>query len=287
LSATKTVLITGASSGFGRGFVSELLGRGWTVVAALRDAEKRRSLFSDELKQYGDRLQLVDLDVTSDADRKRAHAWIDAKLDGKLDCLINNAGYGITGALEDLSEEQIRYQFEVNFFGVALLTKELLPCLRAAKGRVIQLSSVAGFSSLPLNSMYCATKHAIEGLTETMQYEVLPLGVQVCLVEPGGFATPFKASRVLGEHSLDSASPYFDFTRRFEKLLTNPPKFAFGDPQVVIRKVGRLADRRRLPLRVRCGKDSNLAFIVRSLLPGEWGPRVLRWSFQSIISRIK
>jgi len=285
--AQKTVLITGASSGFGKGFVGELLGRGWNVVAALRDAEKRRPLFSDEQARFGKRLQLVELDVTSTSDRQKLKSWIEKNLGGKLDGLINNAGFGVTGALEDLSEEQIRHQMEVNFFGVALLTKDLLPYLRATRGRVIQISSVAGFSSFPLNALYCASKHAVEGLTETIQYELAPHGVQVCLVEPGGFSTPFKVSRVLGEHSTDPRSPYFKFTEQFETVLKNPPRFAFGDPHVVVHAVGKLADRRRMPLRIRCGIDSKLVFLVRSLFPGALGTRLIAWGFQKIMDRVK
>src|SRR5262245_19631363 len=187
----KTILITGCSSGFGRLVIPEFLREGWHVIATMRDAANRKGIFNEELNGYRDALSLLSLDVTNEAERAAAKNFIEEKFGGKLDCLVNNAGYGLFGAVEDLSEAQIREQMEVNFFGLVLLTQMLLPQLRKASGRIINLSSVLGFTGMPMSAMYCASKFAVEGFSEGLYHELKPHGVQVALVEPGAFRTNF------------------------------------------------------------------------------------------------
>ena len=179
---TKTVLITGTSSGFGRQLAPRFLNAGWTVIATLRDASKRSDLFAADLAKSPGRLFVLSLDVARENERVAAAGFIDRQFEGKLDCLVNNAGFGLFGALEDLSEDQIRRQMEVNFFGLVLLSRSLLPHLRRARGRIINITSALGYLGMPLTSLYCASKFAVEGLSESLYYELKPHGVQVAIV---------------------------------------------------------------------------------------------------------
>ncbi|MEQ1878456.1 MAG: SDR family NAD(P)-dependent oxidoreductase, partial [Bdellovibrionia bacterium] len=146
----KVALITGTSSGFGHGMVGRLLDEGFTVIATMRQSDRRGGIFAPERSRHGERLVLAELDVTSGSDRARISDMIATRFGGKLDVLVNNAGFGLFGALEDMDEEQIARQMDVNFLAVTFLTRKLLPALRAAKGRVINISSFFGVSAAPL-----------------------------------------------------------------------------------------------------------------------------------------
>ncbi len=263
----QTVLITGTSTGFGRMLVPEFLRQGWTVIATLRNAEQRADFFKNEMDSAPDRLFLFSLDVTDEKDREAAAEFIDEHFEGKLDCLINNAGYGLFGAAEDLSEEQIREQLEVNFFGLVFLTQKLLPQIRRAQGRIINLSSVLGYTAMPLASMYCASKFAVEGFSEGLYHELKPHGVQVALVEPGAFRTSFADKQAWGEHSFDKDSPYKKQTEAYSRYREQRASGEGVSPVPVITAVMRLAEAKKMPLRVRCGKDAKGVYAVKRLLP--------------------
>jgi NAD(P)-dependent dehydrogenase (short-subunit alcohol dehydrogenase family) len=263
----KTVLITGCSSGFGKEAVNQFLAQGWQVIATLRDAENRTGLFKEEISRYGNLLHLLPLDVTVPEQIQAVKDFIAFRLNSRLDCLINNAGYGLFGALEDIEKNQFRNQMEVNFFGVVFLTQALLPFLRNAKGRVVNISSVLGYVGMPLTSAYCASKFAVEGLTEALYYELEPYGVQVALVEPGGHRTRFGESVVWGIRSFRQESPYWAGSQKYEKfrqqLSTRPnPVNATHVARVLIR----LAEQKKMPLRVKCGNDAWATFILKKLL---------------------
>jgi NAD(P)-dependent dehydrogenase (short-subunit alcohol dehydrogenase family) len=261
----KIALVTGCSSGFGKDIVAGLLAEGWTVVATMRGADKRAALFADETKAYPDRLKLLDLDVTDPARRKAAAEFV-AGLGG-LDLLVNNAGIGVMGALEDVSEDLLRRQFEVNFFGAALLTRELLPALRRSKGKVIMLSSILGRQSFPLGSAYCSSKFALEGLSESLAYELSPHGVQVCLVEPGGFRTKMADNTVWGEKYGDKSSPYAlqnaNLGLMRDAMMAKPG----ASPEIVARRIVALAGMRKMPRRAAVGKDAVGLIALTSVLP--------------------
>jgi NAD(P)-dependent dehydrogenase (short-subunit alcohol dehydrogenase family) len=263
----KTVLITGTSSGFGRSLVAEFLREGWTVIATLRNAEQRAELFKNEMSSAPDRLFLFSLDVSDAKDREAAAEFIAEHFEGRLDCLINNAGYGLFGALEDLSEEQIREQLEVNFFGLVLLTRGLLPQIRRAQGRIINLSSVLGYTGMPLASLYCASKFAVEGFSEGLYHELKAHGVQVALVEPGAFRTSFADKQAWGEQSFDDHSPYRKQTLAYSRYREQRASGEGVSPEPVIGAVMRLASSQRMPMRVRCGKDAKGVYAVKRLLP--------------------
>ena len=264
---SRTVLMTGTSSGFGRLLVPEFLREGWTVIATLRDAQERADMFKSELRGAADRLFPFSLDVTNEKDRRAAAEFIDEHFEGRLDCLVNNAGYGLFGAAEDLSEEQVRRQMEVNFFGLVFLTQTLLPQLRRARGRIINLSSVLGFSAMPLASLYCASKFAVEGFSEGLYHELKPHGVQVAIVEPGGFRTSFVEKQNWGERSFHDDSPYREQTTGYDRFRERRASGEGVSPAPVIHAVMRLAKAKRMPLRVRCGKDAKGVYAAKRLLP--------------------
>jgi len=212
----KTVLITGASSGFGRATAQLFHTNGWNVIATMRSPEKESQLsaLSDVL--------VCKLDVTDNPSIENAVAGGIEKF-GKIDVLVNNAGYGAMGALEAATEEQVRQQFEVNFFGLIAVTQAVLPGMRHQKsGVIINVSSVGGRLTFPFSSLYHATKFAVEGLTESIQYELNPLGISLKIVEPGGYKTEFagRSMDLFGAEGLAEYKPAFD---KFVTMLENWP----------------------------------------------------------------
>jgi NAD(P)-dependent dehydrogenase (short-subunit alcohol dehydrogenase family) len=189
--------ITGASRGFGRSFTQAALAAGDRVAATARDT----SSLDDLTAEHGDAVLPIELDVT---DRDAAFAAVrhaNERL-GRLDVVVNNAGYGVSGAVEELSEEQARRQFEVNLFGALWVTQAALPILREQRsGWIVQVSSIGGLAAFPLTGIYHASKWALEGLSETLRQEVEPFGIKVLMVEPSGFRTDWAGS------SMDRAEP--------------------------------------------------------------------------------
>ncbi len=236
-------------------------------MAGLRGGRSRlETVFAAELKQYGDRLQAIDLHMEKSSDFGQIAQYIESRFGGRLDVLINNAGYGLMGVLEDQTEEQIRYQMEVNFFGVALLTRALLPALRRSRGRILNVSSVCGFAGFPFYGSYCASKYALEGLSECLRYDLKPFGVQVGMIEPGGFKTRFIQARQFGEKAENTSSPYYSRSHAFEKVL-EMSEARMDDPAKVADLISKLCDARRVPLRNVIGKDATLVRVLKSVLP--------------------
>ena len=182
---TKTWFITGTSRGFGREWAIAALERGDNVAATARDI----STLDDLVQTHGDRLMPIALDVTDrDADLaavQQAHERF-----GRLDVVVNNAGYGHFGFVEELSEADVRNQLETNFFGALWVTQAALPIMREqGSGHIIQVSSIGGISAFPIVGAYHASKWALEGLSQSLAQEVAPFGIHVTLIEPGGFST--------------------------------------------------------------------------------------------------
>ena len=180
----KVALVTGASSGMGKDFAKALAAEGMTVYAAARRLEKM-----DDLKSLG--IVPLKMDITKEKDVQAAVRVIE-KDHGGVDVLINNAGFGLFGAMEEVSMDDARYQFEVNLFGLARLTQLVLPTMRTKKdGTIINISSVGGKIYFPLGSWYHATKHALEGWSDCLRIELQPFGIDVVIIEPGAIATEF------------------------------------------------------------------------------------------------
>jgi NAD(P)-dependent dehydrogenase (short-subunit alcohol dehydrogenase family) len=280
----RTVLITGASSGFGRLLIPAFLGEGWRVIGTLRRAAERAESFKDELRDG--RFRLHELDVTREEDRRAAAEVIGREFGGRLDCLVNNAGYGVFGALEDVSEQQLREQMEINFFGLALTTRALLPALRNARGRVINISSVLGFVGMPMASLYCASKFAVDGLSESLHFELAPHGVGVAVVEPGAFRTNFSANQQYGERTFDENSPYAEQSKALKRYRERRASGRGTPPDEVVNAVIKLATADRMPLRVRCGKDARSVYAMKRLLPERLQWKVMAASFRKML-RVK
>ncbi len=258
----KTVLITGCSSGFGRGMIDEFLDRGWLVIATMRDADDRREQLQDLLSAHPKRLKLLPLDVTDPWERSAVLSWL--REHGRLDALVNNAGFGLFGALEDLTEEQLRRQFEVNFFGAALLTRACLPLLRASKGSIVFISSAFGLQGFPLTSAYCASKFALEGFAESLFYELEPHDVHVSLIEPGANKTKFGTSVVWGEGSKEAFQEQTNGYKRLKEGLSARSK---DGTLIVARRTADLAEKSLRKLRVRVGSDAAWGHVFRELVP--------------------
>jgi NAD(P)-dependent dehydrogenase (short-subunit alcohol dehydrogenase family) len=195
--ADRNWFITGASRGFGRAFTRAALAAGDRVAATARDT----SSLDDLATEHGDALVPIELDVT---DHDAAFVAVRHAHDrlGRLDVILNNAGYGVSGAVEELTEEQARRQIEVNLFGALWVTQAALPFLREqGSGWIVQVSSIGGLAAFPLTGIYHASKWALEGLSESLRQEVEPFGIKVLMVEPSGFRTDWAGS------SMDRADP--------------------------------------------------------------------------------
>jgi NAD(P)-dependent dehydrogenase (short-subunit alcohol dehydrogenase family) len=197
--------ITGAGRGLGRAFTEAALQHGDRVVATVR----RDGVLDDLVKEYGDRLVPRRLDVAVRGEVVRVVDEVVATV-GTPDVVVNNAGYGLVGAVEELSEEEIRAQFDVNLFGAVWVTQAMLPYLRArGSGRIVQVSSVGAVGHLPLFGAYNATKWALEGLSAGLADEVASLGIGVHLLQLGGFATDWAGASM----QFATANPAYDATR--------------------------------------------------------------------------
>lgn len=182
---TNTILITGASSGIGRATARYFHGQGWNVVATMRSPHNETELTAL------DRVFVTRLDVEDPASIEQAVAAGITQF-GRIDALLNNAGYGAYGPLEATPMENVRRQFEVNVFGLIATTKALLPHFRANQsGTVVNISSIGGRMTFPLGTLYHGSKFAVEGLSEALHFELAPLGVRVKIVEPGAIQTDF------------------------------------------------------------------------------------------------
>lgn len=264
----RTVVVTGATSGFGKSLVRHFLDNGDRVIATGRRLTARKDVLESERGKWPARLIEHDLDVTSSEDRSRFEEFCRVKLDGRVDILVNNAGYGLFGAFEDLSETEMRAQFEVNFFGLALLMRDLLPFLRVSKGKIFNLSSAFGVIGFPLTSLYCASKHAVEGLSESLRTELQPHGVQICLIEPGSYQTGFKSGSAWPQRTpLDS--PFARQTLLYKEFRSKLAAARPTNPDLdeVPRGLVKLSNKSRLPLRAAFGKDARSSILAKKILP--------------------
>lgn len=237
---TKVWFITGASRGFGKEFAKNALQRGDQVAATARDT----AALDDLVAQHGDAVLPLQLDVT---DRDAAFAAVASAKErfGRLDIVVNNAGYGLFGAVEEITEQQLRDQIEVNLFGVLHVTQAVLPILRdQGSGRIVQISTIGGVGAFPSLGGYHASKWALEGLTESLAQEVAGFGIKVTLVEPGGYSTDWAGDSAT--HA--DPQPQYDGLRQAMQERQNGAKQ--GDPVAAGRAILKLVDADEPPLRV-------------------------------------
>ncbi len=246
---SKVWLITGSSRGLGRAFVQAALEAGENVAAAARNVESLAGL----KQRFGHQVLPLRLDVTSESQALNAvKRTIEAF--GKIDVLVNNAGYGNVAPIEDTSMEEFRAQIETNLFGVILMTKAVLPHFREQRsGHFIQVTSIAGRLGPAGRAPYAAAKWGVEGFSETLAKEVAPFGVRVTIVEPGGFRTDFAGAST----TLREGRPEYDSTvgatARFQREYNGKQP---GDPAKAALALLRLVSEENPPLRIVLGRDA-------------------------------
>lgn len=249
MSEKKVWLITGTSSGIGRELAETALEKGHKVVATARKPE----VLSDLVEKYPETVLTVKLDVTKKEDISKAiHKTIEKF--GKIDVVVNNAGYGLIGAIEEPGEEQIRGQFETNFFGVLNVLREVLPVLRSQKsGHIINVSSGLGFFAFPSYGYYSATKFAVQGISEALAQETAPLGIKVTIAEPGGTKTDFLKGVAEPENLLPEAYPS---TANLFEFFKDPQNVANNDPRRIAEILIEITESENPPLHLPLGEDS-------------------------------
>ncbi len=244
MSEAKVWFITGSSRGFGRVWAEAALKRGDKVVATARNPAVLQPLVA----AYGASVLPLALDVT---DRGAAFAAVAKGKEtfGRLDIVLNKAGYGQLGAVEELSEAEVRAQIETNLFGALWVTQAALPILRAQKsGHILAVSSIGGVASFPTVGMYHASKWALEGLMDALSQEVAALGIKVTLIEPGGYATDFA-----DPSSIRAATPIPAYTQMKEQLFAAFAAEAMGDPKATSAAIFAVVDAAEPPLRLLLG----------------------------------
>jgi NAD(P)-dependent dehydrogenase (short-subunit alcohol dehydrogenase family) len=259
--ASKVWFITGSSKGFGRVWAEAALARGDRVAATARDI----STLADLVEKYGDAVAAITLDVTDkqavDAAIAQAH-----KRFGRLDVVINNAGYGLFGAIEEVSEQEARDQIETNVFGALWVTQAALPIMRGqGSGHIIQISSIGGVNAFPTIGLYHASKWALEGFSQSLSLEVAELGIHVTLVEPAGFSTDW------GGPSAKTAKPIAAYDAGRARTSERRKHAVAGDPEATAKAMLELVDAAEPPLRVFFG-DVGLPMIKQ-----EYADRIASW----------
>jgi NAD(P)-dependent dehydrogenase (short-subunit alcohol dehydrogenase family) len=249
--STKVWLITGSSTGFGRSLTEAVLKYGDRVVATARQPEQLRDLV--DLYPAAS-VKTVRLDVTNPQEVRNA---VNLALDafGQIDVLVNNAGYGSIGALEEVSEEMIQRQFATNVFGALGMIRAVLPSMRQRRsGHIVNISSVGGFVSFGSSGIYCSTKFALEGLSEALSQEVAGLGIKITIIEPGAFRTDFNGrSLAVPEHLIDE---YASTTGKFLQWLRENDGKQPGDPDKAAQAIIKVVASENPPLRLALGADA-------------------------------
>ena len=265
----QVALVTGASSGIGTEVVLALLAHGFTVYGAARRLERMESL-----KERG--AKVLSLDLTLERSIEILAGTI-LEREGRLDVLVNNAGYGAYGAIEQVPLLEARRQFEVNLFGLARLTQLFLPTMREHRGgRVVNISSIGGKVFTPMGGWYHATKHALEGWSDVLRMEVEPFGIRVIIVEPGAIATEWGGIARDSLLAVSGKGPYEAQARAFSELIAEGGRFSGSPPQVVAKTILKAVLARRPRTRYAVGKGARSILLARALLPDRAYDRLMR-----------
>ncbi len=252
----RTVLITGANSGFGLAAADEFARQGYRVFAGARSKASEALL---KMAAERPHIRIVSLDVSRDRSVKDAMHQILSETDS-VNVLVNNAGFGFIGPIEDFTIDEIKEQFETNFFGQIRMIKIVAPMMRKNRqGTIINISSINGLVSFPLYGVYSASKFALETLSEALAFELFSFGIRVVLVEPGTFGTGFTANRKHPAHMASKSSPYHPVTSRFFTQLEHLKDARIirrQDPAVVARLLYQIAETAHPRLRYKVGPDA-------------------------------
>ncbi len=263
----KVDIVTGSSSGIGFETSLLLARSGYVTFATMRDLRKGGLLKKIVIKEEIP-LTVSPLDVTDQYSVSKGIGSIFRKA-GRIDILINNAGYGLTGAFEDLSIEEIRSQYETNFFGLIRTTQAVLPIMRDQKsGIIINISSGLGRFGIATNSAYVSSKFAVEGLTESISYELEPFGIRTIIIEPGIIKTNFLNSSKLARKARDPNSPYKNFMQNSEKGI-NKLNESGQDPGIVANIIKESIEDTNPRLRYLAGKDVEQIMEIKNKLSDE------------------
>jgi NAD(P)-dependent dehydrogenase (short-subunit alcohol dehydrogenase family) len=254
MSEPRVVLVTGASSGNGRAIATLLAQDGYRVFGTSRDPARAAQASG---------VEMLELDVRSDESVRACVAAVFEKA-GRLDVLVNNAGYELTGAVEETSLDEARAQLETNFFGVVRMTKRALPAMRERRsGRIVNVSSLAGLSAIPFMGMYTASKFALEGFTEALRHEVRPFRIHVSLIEVGFLNTPMQAHR---QHTAERIADY-DAARRNAHESIAEQELSGPGGELMAHTVQRILESRSPRLRYVVGRQAQLVSRLRRFLP--------------------
>ncbi len=270
----KVAVLTGASSGFGLLTSAELAKAGFRVIASMRDMGKRERLVQAAASaEVSDRIDVRALDVTQvDA----MPEFVDKVIRdyGRIDALVNNAGFAVGGFAEDITLEELRLQFETNFFGAVAMTKAVLSVMRKQRsGHIIQISSIGGLQGAVSVSSYSASKHALEGWSESLRLELNSLGIKVVLVEPGAFDTGvWTSGAVMGQEAKKNTSPNFQRSLRMREAIGRIPK---ADPIAVARTIVAIAQNPNPKLRYLVGRDAKIQLAMKRILPWKWYEKMI------------
>lgn len=254
----KTILITGTSSGIGKSTVLKFAAQGWNVIATQRTPENEKDFLNlNNVKLYS--LDVRSLESVQDTFRKVKEAY------GKIDVVVNNAGYGVDGAFEAMSDDVIEQQFDTNVFGLMRVTREAIKLMRPqGGGTIIQISSMGGKITFPLYSVYHATKFAVEGFTESLHYELAQFNIALKLVEPGPIVTDFYGRSRQFIKPLDTDA-YDSFIGKFNDAAQKVIKDAEG-PDVVANAIYVAANDKTGKMRYAIGKPGPMLLVLRKLL---------------------
>jgi NAD(P)-dependent dehydrogenase (short-subunit alcohol dehydrogenase family) len=265
----KTAFVTGASAGIGEATARALLAAGYRVFAGARRLDRMAALAAAGAT-------LLKLDLTDDASIVAAAETIKREA-GRIDVLVNNAGYGSYGALEDVPLDEGRRQFEVNVFGLARLCQLVLPTVRAQKsGKIVNITSIGGKIWEPLGSWYHATKFAVEGLSDCLRVEVAPFGVDVIVIGPGAIRTEWAGIAREGLLQMSGGTAYGELAKRHARLLATAETSSFASPpDVVARTIVRAVSARHPKTRYATGGGARTILFLRKILPDRMFDRLI------------
>jgi NAD(P)-dependent dehydrogenase (short-subunit alcohol dehydrogenase family) len=271
MSEPPVVLITGCSSGIGKAAAIAAAARGHRVYATARDPGSLRELAG------GGRIRTLALDVTDTDSIRSAVASVLGEA-GRLDVLVNNAGYGQYGAVEEVTAEEWRREFDVNLFGAVEVTRAVLPAMRQARsGRIVNVSSVAGKIAIPFAGPYCASKHALEAVSDSLRVEVAPFGIRVVIIEPGPIATRFgERARASVTRIFESPGPYSAFYKNAERAMDTDFQAGKLPPEAVARVIVEAIESGRPKTRYRVTRMASVLILLRRFLPDRFFDRRMK-----------
>ena len=273
----KVAIVTGSSSGIGFETSLLLARNGFYTYVTMRNIDKSKAITNLKQKEKLS-LEVLQLDVTTDESVKEAIKKIINEQE-RIDVLVNNAGYALVGPFEELSIEEFKEQFETNVFGVIRVTQAVLPIMRRQRcGTIVNISSIAGKIGFPLTSAYASSKFALEGLSESIAYEIEQFGIKVILIEPGVIKTNFNNNLKIGKRvTIDSNSPYVEMTQK--RISRFKPRFESGSPPIEVAKVilKAITSENQSELRYLVGNDAfKLMEIRNNISDKEFGKIVIK-----------